>query len=377
MKKILISTLLGSVLYGCSTAPKQQPASPPSLKVVTVQPQEVTTFQEYPASVQGVDNVDIRPQVSGILEEVFVDEGAFVKEGQPLFRIDERPFRAALGNAIASLHAAQGAAVNADLEVEKLTPLVQNKVVSDYQLKNAKAAADIARANIEQAKANITTAQINLNYTLIKAPVSGYIGRMLRKKGNLIGPNDPAALTALSDVHNVHVYFALAEKDFVDFKDQYPGATLDDKIKQLAPVSLVLTDSKEFQEKGRVDMIDGQFDKNTGAIDVRAIFPNPQGLLRDGNTGKIKLSLLHKTALTIPQSSTMELQDQVYVFAVGDSNKVKKVFISITGKAGKAYLVGDGLKAGDRVVIEGIGTLQEGMIIHPEAAVEKIAVLNK
>jgi membrane fusion protein, multidrug efflux system len=378
MKKIITAILIGSVLYGCSSGPQQQATPPPpSLEVVNVQPQEVITYLVYPASVQGVDNVEIRPQVSGLLEEVYVDEGSFVKAGQPLYRIDERPFRAILNNATASLHAAQGAAINADLEVEKLTPLVQNKVVSDYQLRNAKAAAYIAKANIEQARANIASAEINLNYTLIKAPVSGYIGRQLKKNGTLVGPADPEALTDLSDVHVVHVYFALAEKDFVSFKEQYPGSTLDEKIKQLAPVSLLLSDNSEFQLKGHVDMIDGQFNPNTGAIDVRASFPNPQGLLRSGNTGKIKLSLVHQLALTVPQSATMEIQDQVYVFVVGDSSKVRKVIIGIAGKTGKDFLVSDGLKTGDRVVTEGIANLQDGAVIKAIEAPQKTAVLNK
>jgi membrane fusion protein (multidrug efflux system) len=373
MKSIYLA-LIALLLYSCSSKPQTAVAPPPpSLPVVTIVTGTDTTYQEYPASVEGTVNVEVRPQVSGTLDKVFVDEGSFVSAGQPIFKINEQPYRAALNNAIASQHAAEGAAANAQLEIDKLTPLVQNKVVSDYQLKTAKAAYDIAKANIEQAKANVSTAQINLGYTLIKAPVSGYIGRLLKKQGSLVAPADADALTQLSDVHDVHVYFSLSEKDFVSFKEQYPGETLKDKLKQLPSVSLLLADNSAYTKQGKIDMIDGQFDKNTGAITLRASFANPQGLLRSGNTGKIRLSLQHKDALIVPVSATIEMQDKVFVFAVADSNKVKKQAITIIGKNGNNYLVKDGVKTGDQIVLSGIDHLQEGMVIHPEKATDKLA----
>src|ERR1700748_2576631 len=344
---VVMAILLGIVvlfIYSCSSTPSAPPPPPPpSLPVATIVTGTDTTYQEYPASVEGTVNVEVRPQVSGTLDKVFVDEGSFVSAGQPIFKINEQPYRAALNNAIASQHAAESAAANAQLEIDKLTPLVQNKVVSDYQLKTAKATYDVAKANIEQAKANVSTAQINLGYTLIKAPVSGYMGLLNKKQGSLVAPADAAALTQLSDVHDVHVYFSLSEKDFVDFKEQYPGETLKDKLKKLPAVSLLLADNTEYTKQGKIDMIDGQFDKNTGAITLRASFQNAQGLLRSGNTGKVRLSLTHNNALIVPESATIEMQDKVFVFAVADSNKVKKVPITIAGKSGDNYLVKDGI----------------------------------
>ncbi|MDN3548122.1 efflux RND transporter periplasmic adaptor subunit [Mucilaginibacter aquaedulcis] len=377
MKSIILA-LVALTLYSCSSAPQApQAPPPPSLPVAAITSATQTTYQEYPASIEGTVNVEIRPQVSGTLDKVFVDEGAFVNAGQPIFKINEQPFRASLNNALAALHAAEASQVNAQLEVEKLTPLVQNKVVSEYQLKTAKAAFQVATANIESAKANVSTAQINLGYTLIKAPVSGYIGRLERKQGSLVGPQDAAALTQLSDVHDVHVYFSLGEKDFVNFKEQYPGQTLTEKLKQLPSVSLLLADGTEYTKQGKIDVIDGQFDKNTGAITVRATFVNPQGLLRSGNTGKVRLSLEHKDALIVPESATVEMQDKVFVFTVGDSSKVKKQAISIVGKNGDNYLVKDGVKVGDQIVLSGIDKLQEGMVIHPEKAADKVAAVAK
>jgi membrane fusion protein (multidrug efflux system) len=375
VKFLLIPALLIlALLNSCASGPQTQAAPPPpSLPVATVATATDTTYQDYPASVEGIVNVEIRPQVSGSLDKVFVDEGAFVNAGQPLFQINDLPYRAQYNNALASLHAAQAAVQNAQLEIEKLTPLVQNKVVSDYQLKTAKATLDMANANVEQAKANVSSAQINLGYTLIKAPVSGYIGRLQKKQGSLVAPADADALTLLSDVHNVHVYFSLGEKDFVNFKEQYPGASIKEKLSKLPPVTLLLADETAYPLQGNIDMIDGQFDKTTGAITLRASFANAQGLLRSGNTGKIRLSLQHSNAIIIPQSATVEMQDKVFVFLLADSNKVKRLPIVIAGKSGANYIVKDGVKAGDQIVLGGMDRLQEGEVINPEKAAARIA----
>ncbi|ATP56455.1 efflux transporter periplasmic adaptor subunit [Pedobacter ginsengisoli] len=372
MKSILIFSAM--FLLACSNKTPQAAApAPPALPVASVVSGTETTFQEYPASIEGSVNVEVRPQVSGTLEKVYVDEGAYVKAGQPIFKINDQPYRASLNNALAAQHSAEASLINAQLEVERLTSLVQNKVISDFQLKSAKATALVAKANIEQAKANVSTASINLGYTLIKAPVSGYIGRLIKKQGSLVAPVDAEALTQLSDVHDVHVYFALGEKDFVNFKDQYPGQTLSDKLKQLPAVSLILADDTEYGTKGRVDVIDGQFDKNTGAITVRAKFANPLGLLRSGNTGRIRLSLQHNNTLVVPQSATIEVQDKIFVYALADSNKVKKQAINVIGKTGTNYLVKDGVKAGDQIVLSGLDRLQEGAVIAPQKATDKVA----
>jgi membrane fusion protein (multidrug efflux system) len=174
-------------------------------------------------------------------------------------------------------------------------------------------------------------------------------------------------------VHDVHVYFSLSEQDFVSFKEQYPGSTLKDKLRRVPSVSLLLADNSIYPKEGKIDMIDGQFDKTTGAISLRATFDNPQGLLRSGNTGKVRLGLRHKDVLKVPQSATLEVQDKVFVFALADSNKVKKRVISIVGKSGNDYLVKDGLKQGDQIVLSGFDHLQEGTVIHPEKTADKIA----
>ncbi|RYG01617.1 MAG: efflux RND transporter periplasmic adaptor subunit, partial [Chitinophagaceae bacterium] len=262
VKTMLIISLLSITLVSCKSSPDQAAAAPPPpvLPVSLVNESTETTFIEYPASIQGAIDIDVRPQVSGYLQSVLVNEGAYVSAGQTLFKINENPYREALNNAKASLHAAEAAILNAQLEVDKLTPLVQNKVVSEFQLKTAKTAYKIAQANAEQAKASVASAQINLGYTNVKATVSGYIGRIPKKQGSLVSPTDQIALTQLSDIHEVHVYFALAENDFNSFNANYPGKSPADRIKHLPAVELVLADNSIYPIKGKIDMIDGQFD---------------------------------------------------------------------------------------------------------------------
>jgi len=366
--KSFITLSIIILLFGCN---QQQPTPaappPPSAEVITISTASATTGHDYTASIEGKTDVEIRPQVEGFLDKVFVDEGAYVHAGQPLFKINDEPYREQLNSASASLQGAEAAITNAQLEIDKLTPLVQNKVVSDYQLKAAKAAQKIAAANAAQARANVGSAKIKLGYTIVKAPVSGFIGRLPKKRGSLVSPTDPEPLTNLSDVHEVYAYFSLGELDFTNFKSQNQGNTLNDKLKKLPAVSLVLPGDTIYPYKGKIDMVDGKFDKTTGAITLRAIFPNAQSLLRSGNTGKIRLQEQHNNAVVVPQTATVEVQDKIFVYIVGDSNKVSKQPLNIIGKSGTDYIVKEGVKAGDRIVFSGLDHLTDGIIIHPEA----------
>nr|WP_315221633.1 efflux RND transporter periplasmic adaptor subunit [uncultured Flavobacterium sp.] len=379
MKNVIITSfILALVLSSCADKAEAPAPAAPILPVLAITSSNANTDAEYPAAIQGAVDVEIRPQVSGNLERVYVDEGAYVAKGQTLFKINERPYREQLNNALASLHAAEAAYINAQLEVDKLTPLVQNKVVSDYQLKTAKASQKIAAANIEQAKAMVGSAKINLGYTNVTAPVSGYIGRLPKKQGSLVSAADVEPLTNLSDVHEVFVYFSLGETDFIKFKEQYAGNTIGEKIKKLPPVSLILADNNAYAQTGKIDMVDGQFDKTTGAITLRATFPNAKGLLRSGNTGRIRLGIQHDDAILVPQSATIEMQDKIFVFSVNKENKVTKTPITISGKSGNNYLIKDGVKAGDQIVLSGIDKLQEGQEIQPEKSTAKVAqIINK
>ena len=363
-----LSLLAAIVLYACSGPADPLASAPPAqtLPVIAINNSSETTFLEYPALIEGAVDLEIRPQISGSLQEIYVSEGALVREGQPIFKINDLPFREELNNAKALLKSAQAAKTNAQLEVNKLITLVSNKVISDYQLKSAEAAYQAALGDVEQAKAGVAAATINLRYTVIKAPVTGAIGRLPKKPGSLVSPSDPTPLTHLSDAHEVHVYFSLSEDDFISFNQKYHGKTAAETIKKIPGVLLSLADNTIYPHEGKLDMIDGQFDKQTGSITLRATFPNYEGVLRSGNTGKIKLSLEHQNVLSVPQESTLEIQDKVFVFSVNKSNKVSKQPITVSGSSGTNYLVTDGLKEGDRIVFKGIETLKEGDTIQPE-----------
>ncbi|MDI5894749.1 MULTISPECIES: efflux RND transporter periplasmic adaptor subunit [Flavobacterium] len=378
MKKITLLSIMAVFIISCADKSQAPAAAAPTLPVMSISYQAASTETEYPAALQGAVDVEIRPQVSGNLERIYVDEGTYVNKGQTLFKINERPFREQLNNALANLHAAEAAYLNAQLEVDKLMPLVLNKVVSEYQLKTAKASQKIAAANIEQAKAMVGSARINLGYTNVTAPVSGYIGRLPKKQGSLVASTDVEPLTSLSDVHEVYAYFSLGETDFIKFKSLYTGNTLGDKIKKIPPVTLILADNSDYPQLGKIDMVDGQFDKNTGAITLRATFPNAGGTLRSGNTGKIRLGIQHNDAILVPQSATVEMQDKIFVFTLNKANKVNKMPITIIGKSGTDYLIKDGVKSGDQIVLSGIDKLQEGQVIQPEKTTAKVAqIINK
>lgn len=362
---------------GCGAEKIPETSAPPQAEVVTLLSADASVRNEYTASLEGKVNVDIRAQVDGNLESVLVDEGAYVAKGQPLFRINDLPYREELNSAVARLHAAQAAISIAQLEIDKVTPLVQGKVVSDIQLKTARNSYQLALANAEQAKAAVATARINLGYTTVRAPVSGYIGRLARKQGSLVSRTDAEPLTNLSDIRDVYAYFSLSEADFIRFKQQYPGETLDEKLRAMPPVTLLLADNSLYPEKGRVTMVNGQFDKTTGAITLRASFPNAQGLLRSGNTGRVQLAMDYANALSVPAEATVEVQDKMFVYVVGDSNKVSRQPIAVSGKSGNAYLVAAGVKAGDRIVVSGLDRLQEGAVIRPVAPAQAHPVTVK
>jgi membrane fusion protein (multidrug efflux system) len=365
--KLLTGFGLATVLYSCansSATPGMHQQAAPALPVLAVATTSGTTFREYPAALEGKVNVEIRPQVEGYLEKIYPDEGAYVRAGQPLFRIDARTYNEALNNAKSSLLAAQANVSKAQVEVDRLAPLVQNNVISEVQLKTAKANYDAAVAAAEQAKAAVANAQINIGYTIVKAPASGYIGRIPYKTGSLVGKND--ALTVLSDISEMYAYFSLSEQDFIAFKNQFAGNSIEEKVKKVPAVELALADNSIYPGKGKISTVEGQFDKTTGAISFRATFPNPGGILRTGNTGKVRIPQLYNDAVVVPIEATFEVQDKVFVFAVGDSNKVASKPITISGKTTNYYFVKDGVKAGEKIVFSGVGNLQDGVAIVPQ-----------
>ncbi|MBF0586081.1 efflux RND transporter periplasmic adaptor subunit [Prosthecochloris sp. N3] len=355
-------------LGACNQGQEGQPGAvqqPKPLPVKELQRSTVVVQKEYSAVLEGVVTVDVRPQVGGTLKEIAVDEGEKVEAGQLLFTIDDRPFREALNAAEGSRRSAAAAVALAKIEVKKYKPLVKNKVVSEIKLLEAEAGLQAAEAQLAQALAAVEQAKIDLGYTRIEAPVSGYIGEIPLRIGSLVKAGQDDALTTLTDVSRVHAYFSLSEVDFTRFKQQFEGETLEEKLASVPPVTLELADGSRYGEEGRLDAVSGQFDRTTASVRFRATFPNDNGLLRSGNTGTVQIGWTYRDMIVVPQSATMDLQDRVFVFRVTEDNTVARTPVTVEGVHGTGYLVSGGLDDGDRIVLSGFSRLPDGTPIQP------------
>jgi membrane fusion protein (multidrug efflux system) len=369
----IVLIVVSFVLYACnsSSGSPGHEMAPPQLPVISVSTAPATTYQEFPASLEGKVNVEIRPQVEGYIEKIYVDEGAYVTAGQLLFKIDPRVYNQQLNNAKSNLAAAQANMERAKVEVDKLTPLVENNVISEVQVKTAKANYESAKATVEQSRAIVGNAEINVGYSIIRAPVGGYIGRIPFKIGSLVGKGEDDPLTMLSQVNEMYAYFSMSEPDFIAFKNRYEGNTLEEKLKHAPPIELVLANDSVYTQKGKIELVEGQFDKTVGAINFRASFPNPSRILRTGNTGKIRLPQMFASVLIVPQEATFEIQDKIFVYTVADSNKIVTKPITVSGRTANYYYVSSGVNAGERIVLSSqstllMGGLRDGMPITPQ-----------
>ncbi|RYY53650.1 MAG: efflux RND transporter periplasmic adaptor subunit, partial [Chitinophagaceae bacterium] len=341
--------ILAVSIYSCNSSVANDSVAPPApaLPVITLSEQPATSFQEFTASLEGSQDIEIRAQVDGYLDRILVDEGAYVKKGQALFQINARPYQEQLNNARANLATAQANLSNASINVNKLEPLVNSGIVSDVQLKTAKASYDAAAAQVSQARSMVESASISLGFTHIVAPVEGYVGRIPFRTGSLVGLSTPQALTVVSSVKQVYAYFSFSEKDFLSFSHQFAGATIEEKIKHLPEVELVMADESIYPVKGKVETVTGQYNENSGTISFRAAFDNKDGLLRSGNSGRVRIPRLLEHSFIVPQEATFEMQDKIFVFAVSDSNKVSSVPLQVSARRGNYYFVENGLHQGD------------------------------
>ena len=336
------------------------------LPVLQVQLSNAHVDTDYPARIEGKVIVDIRSQADGYIEKIFVDEGSYVKAGQPLFKIIDRSLIEQLNSAKASLNASKAMLANAALELEKNRDLSSTKVVSDYQLKAAESNFENAKALVAQNSSLVEAAKVNLDFSLIKAPVSGYLGRIPKRIGNLVSKGDAIPLTTLSDVSEVYAYFSISEKDYLRFISRSEAKSFQDKVMALPNVQLILADGNTYAKQGKIQMIDGQFDKATGAISVRAVFDNEENILRSGNTGRIVLPEKYKDVILIPVLATLDVQNKIFVYRLTDDNKAERVAVDVGGKSGGNYLVIGGLHPGDRIVAKDLNLIQEGEQITPE-----------
>lgn len=336
---------------------------PYPVKVVTSQTAVLET--DYPATIKGEEDIEIRPMVEGFIKTINVDEGSVVKKGQVLFTLDAPQYKQNVLNAEAAIKTAKAQVDNAVMDVTKITPLVEKGIVSKYQLESAQYALQTKRAALNQAQTALAIANTNLSYTVLTSPVNGIVGSIPYRLGSLV--NSTTTLTTVANTSNVYVYFSLNEKQLLDFLKNTPGATQAEKIKKSEPVTLILADGTQYNEKGKIETINGIVNTSTGSANFRSSFPNPQGILRSGSTGSIRISTTVENALVIPQKATFEIQGQTFVFVVQKDNKVKQVTIKVTPTPdGQSFIVNSGLNENDKIVVNGIQNLKEGMEIKPQ-----------
>jgi len=345
---------------------------PREYAVTTVKPVTVTIHQDFPATIEGQQVIEIRPMISGYLQDIFVNEGDHVKKGQLLFKIKNPMYEQQVITARASINRAEADVNTADMEIEKIRPLVDKQIVSDYRLKSAELNLESKKAALEQAKAELANAEANLAYTSIRSHMDGIIGTFPYKQGALVSSNSQQALTTLSNIDTVFAYFSWNEKQLLDFLSGSPGESLDEKIKNIPQATLILANSTEYPERGRITMASGMISTQTGSATFKAIFPNREGLIRSGSSATIRIPEVKYSVLVIPQSATYELQDKYFAYKVDSANKVVAVAVDpVPSDDGQSFLVKKGLKPGDRIVIEGINSLKNGVMIIPKEIAEK------
>jgi membrane fusion protein (multidrug efflux system) len=335
--------------------------------VLTMVPKSVTVHQDFPATIKGQRVIEIRPMISGYLQEIYVNEGDHVKKGQLLFKINNPQYEQEVLTAKASINSAVANVNSAKMEIEKVKPLVEKQIVSDFRLQSAELTLQTKEAALEQAKVTLANAQTNLNYTVLKSPQDGIIGMIPYKTGALVGSNSSEALTTLSDITEVFAYFSWNEKQLLDLLSDSHGVTIEEKMKNIPPATLILSNNAKYPLTGRVEMASGLISTETGTATFKAVFSNPLGLIRSGSSATISIPEVKDSILIVPQSATYELQNKRFVFIVGQDSKVTAVpIISSPSDDGQYFFVSKGLKAGDRIVIEGVSSLRDGTAIIPK-----------
>lgn len=347
----------------------------PELAVLTVQPGNSDLSYSYAATVKGKVDVDVRPLVSGFVTKVHVDEGQFVKQGQTLFTLDQVTFQAAVDQAEASVNSAQTALNSAQLTADNKKLLFDKNIISDYEYQLAVNQLATAKSQLATAQAALTSARKNLSYTVVTAPVSGYVGSIPAREGTLASPSMVQPLTTVSDNSEVYAYFSLTEKDILALTQG--DRSLNAAVSSMPAVKLRLADGSIYPLEGKVATVSGVIDSSTGASSVRARFANPDGVLRSGSTGQILVPNRVENVIMVPQRATFEVQDRRFVFVLNDSNKTVSTPITVSPlDDGQNYVVTSGLEPGQRVVVEGVGTkVRADMEIKPVDAAEKAAAM--
>lgn len=391
-KIVLLSFSVLSVL-SCKKGDQKPPQGPKVVATVAIENRNVIGYSTFPASIEGRVNNEVRAKMQGYVTQVLVDEGQYVTKGQPLFRLETNSLNqsanaaqagvgAARSNVAASdanVKAAQSAVSAAQVEVNKLKPLVEKNIISNVQLQTAqanlaRAQAQVAQAvagkqqasaGVAQAQANFQGVQANIDYSVIRAPISGVVGKINFRTGSLVGPGDPMPISSVSDTSELYAYFSMNEKEYLDFLKNSVGASLPEKLKNMPPVELLLANGDVYKEKGYVKAVTGQIDPSTGSIQFRVVFPNPDKLLSNGNSGTIRIPIAYDNVLVIPESATIEQQGLVYVYKV-KQDTAKSAVIKVIDRVNNMVIIKEGAEKGEVVVAEGVGTLKTGTPVKSE-----------
>lgn len=352
-------------LFACNEKKAIKTDPPKDYSVLTLQSRPTTTFNDFPATLQGENIVEIRPMVDGYLEAIYVQEGAIVKKGQLLFKIKNPLYDQAVITAKATIKIALADVNTAKMDVEKVRPLVEKDIVSKYELESASYTLQSKEASLAQAYATLANANTNLEYTTLRSPQDGVIGSIPYKKGALVTSNTANPLTILANTGNVFAYFSWNEKELLAFMSNIPGNSLQERLTHLPAVLLLLADGSQYQQNGRLETASGLINTETGTASFKAIFPNLKGFLHSGASAVVRLTHKIDAAILVPQSATYELQDKHFVYALLPGNLVfSRAIESKPTNDGQFLIVSNGLKPGDKVVLNGTN-LKDSTVITP------------
>ena len=356
---LLLATSCGK---GQAETPKEAEDAP-QVPVVALRTADQRLYHEYVADIQAERNVEVRAKVRGFLEHIFVDEGKFVRKGQPLFRIQPSEYENQLARAKAAETSAEAEVASAKVQLERVQLLVSKNIIAKTETDLARANLRTAESHVAEARARQSTASLNLAYTLVRAPFDGIINRIPLKVGSLI--EETTLLTTVSDLSQVFAYFEVPENQYLEWMRlhrEHPEQSNSDTV------ALLLADNSRYPYLGYIETSEGEIDENTGSIAFRARFDNPNHLLKHGATGRVRLTNVVTNALLVPQKAVFEIQDKSYVYVV-DSNNVAHTRSFVPGtRTGDNYVVKSGLKRGDRVVYEGTQEVKDGQKVVPRKA---------
>ena len=357
----LIVFLSAILLVSSCGEEKPKPHDATQYKTMVVGRKDMTLERQYSARMTGRQIVEVRPQVSGCITRICINEGESVRKGQTLFVIDQVPFRSALEVAVASRKSAEARLATARMNYENETKLKEGQVVSDVSVETTRNALLEAEASLAQAKAQEVNARNNLSYTEVKSPVSGVASMIPWHVGSLVSSSISEPLVTVADDSEMYVYFSISENQALDLIAQY--GSIDDFIKKAPAVGLLMNNGQEYGQQGHISAVSGTVDAQTGAVTLRATFPNTGGLLHNGGSATVVVPTHRTDCIVIPQEATYELQNRSFVYRIVDGKTKATAVTLFPQNNGHEYIVEDGISVGDTIIAEGAGLLKEGITI--------------